>query len=66
MCRKRERYHQGGKTMNNVIRCNVESCLHNVNCSCSAPYVEVACDNCARAVCDHETLCKTFRKKGND
>ncbi|MBP3399285.1 MAG: DUF1540 domain-containing protein [Erysipelotrichaceae bacterium] len=52
--------------MNNVIRCNVESCLHNVNCSCSAPYVEVACDNCARAVCDHETLCKTFRKKGND
>jgi len=49
--------------MNNIIRCNVDSCVHNVNCACNAPYVEVSCDNCTCAQCDHETLCKTFRKK---
>ena len=46
--------------MNHVIKCNVDSCIYNVNCSCSAQTIEVACDNSA---CDHETLCKTFRKK---
>ncbi|MBE6107711.1 MAG: DUF1540 domain-containing protein [Erysipelotrichaceae bacterium] len=51
--------------MNNVIKCKVDSCVYNVNYACSAPTVEVACDNCACAACDHETLCKTFRRKGN-
>ena len=49
--------------MNHVIKCNVDSCIYNLNCSCSAQTIEVACDNCACAACDHETLCKTFRKK---
>lgn len=48
---------------NNKIRCNVLTCIYNDHCDCTAACIEVGCDCCAQPNNDHETLCRTFKKK---
>ena len=51
-------------TMNrNRIGCNVKTCVYNTQCECTAEKIEVGCDECVQPCCDHETLCRTFKKK---
>ena len=47
----------------NRIGCNVKTCVYNTQCECTAEKIEVGCDECVQPCCDHETLCRTFKKK---
>ncbi|MBR6045582.1 MAG: DUF1540 domain-containing protein [Ruminococcus sp.] len=50
------------KTLNSV-RCDVSSCVHNVDgCACSADSIKVCC-TCTSPDCADETLCRTFRAR---
>ena len=47
----------------NHIACKVKTCIYNRQCECEALKVEIGCDQSQKPCCDHETLCRTFRKR---
>lgn len=45
------------------VKCDVESCIHNVDGSeCSADSIKV-CSTCSSPDCADETQCRTFKSK---
>lgn len=48
----------------NCICCNVENCVYNENCNCTAKNVQVGPQFCScTARCSDETICATFKPR---